>query len=89
MLAHATRSPGFRDFTSDANRADRSCAFLAKHKRQRDFVPALALVSIDEVHSRRRDLDHGFVRLGLRDWQIRHLQNFRSTGLLDQDGFHV
>jgi hypothetical protein len=68
---------------------DHARALLARHKGQRDLVSAFTLVNIDKVHTRSCDLHHGFVRLGLRDRQIRQLQNFRSTGLLYLDGFHV
>ena len=62
---------------------------LSQHKGKRNAVSAFALVNIDKVHSRRGDLHHGLVGLGLRNRQVRQLQNFLSTGLLQLDRFHV
>jgi hypothetical protein len=74
MLLQATRSPAFNDFTSEPTAV---------------IVPALALVNINEVHTRSRDFHHRFVGFGLRDGQIHKLQNVRPAALLDLDGFHV
>ena len=86
--AQATRSPSLTVLDLRAHRRDRTRAFLPDHERQWHRIPALAMISVNEVHARGGDLHHRFVGFGLRNRNVYKFEGFGSAGLLYLNGFH-
>src|SRR5258707_527243 len=63
--------------------------FLSQNQRQWRLVTALAVVNVNKVDARRRDLHHGLVRFRLRNRQVHQFHHFRSARLLDLYSFHM
>ena len=80
---------GFHRLGLRAHRRDHTCAFLADHERQRDRIPALAMVDINEVHARGGNLHYCFIGLGLWNRYLYKFESFRAARLLYLNGFHV
>src|SRR5690606_13097344 len=64
-------------------------ALTARDPRKGHRVNAGALVDLDEVDPTGRDVDDGFSRAGDRIGGLGGPQDFRTAGLLDNDGAHA
>src|SRR5579863_9471945 len=78
----------FHSFGLSADRSYHSRSFLAGNERQRGAKAAITEIAVDRVHAGNGNFNQHLVWLGLRDWKLRELQDFRSAGLLHADCFH-
>ncbi len=71
------------------DRRNHARPFLSQDQRQRRLVAPFAVIDVNKVDARRRDLHHGFVRFRLRDRQLHQFHHFRPTRLLYLYGLHL